>query len=53
MLHLNEHLKNSPFFLMDLLIPEVYSCPTIKDFNSNNGDIKPTKKDYSFWSIFL
>ena len=42
MIHLNEHIRNSPGFLLDLFLQETYHARNIADFLKNKETIKPT-----------
>jgi len=44
MIHLNEILKNSPFFILESFIPEFYNAFSITDFLRNCQQIKFTRK---------
>lgn len=44
MIHLNEHLRETPMFWLDPIFQETYVSPTLGDYLRNKEDIKVTKK---------
>lgn len=52
MIHMNEVLRNSLLVFLDLFLPEMYSCTSIKDFEENKLNVPVTKKLVPFGVLF-
>lgn len=42
--HLNSHLRRTPLFSLNPILPEIYNATTLDDFVKNSSSIIPTRK---------